>query len=307
MRYLPLTAIDRTAMLGVIGADSIDALFADVPEAARLDRPVDLPTAMGEIEVERLISRMAARNTAAGSAPFFVGAGVYRHHIPAASPSDPARRVPDLLYPYQPEVSQDIAISVEFQTQVALPPGWRSRTPRSIGAMCHAEAVMMAIASPGAGRRAVGRGFIRITGGQEPTPGSSAELAAQDPLREAARDLARARRPRHPCSSYRTPIYGNCVLFQTGRICHDAGALLVVAVPRSTSLGAIRSPAKWARTSSRRGQSFGNALNFGDPMSGCSPPRQVRPPDARASCRRPPTPAARGCLTLSTREQHYPA
>jgi len=69
MRYLPLTATDRAAMLGVIGVDSIDALFADVPETARLDRPVDLPKAMGEIEVERLISGMAARNIAAGSVP----------------------------------------------------------------------------------------------------------------------------------------------------------------------------------------------------------------------------------------------
>ena len=69
MRYLPLTAIDRAEMLGVVGVDSIEALFADVPEAARLDRPVDLPKAMGEIEVERLIARMAARNIAAGSVP----------------------------------------------------------------------------------------------------------------------------------------------------------------------------------------------------------------------------------------------
>ena len=81
MRYLPLTAGDRAQMLAAIGVDSIDALFDDVPAAARLDGPVDLPRAMGEIEVERLVSHMAARNVAAGSVPFFIGGGVYRHHI----------------------------------------------------------------------------------------------------------------------------------------------------------------------------------------------------------------------------------
>jgi glycine dehydrogenase subunit 1 len=76
MRYLPLTAGDRAEMLAAIGADSIDALFDDVPEAARLAGLVDLPSVMGEIEVERSISRMAARNVSAGSVPFFIGGGV---------------------------------------------------------------------------------------------------------------------------------------------------------------------------------------------------------------------------------------
>ena len=53
MRYLPLTARDRGDMLAAIGVPSIDALFADVPAAARRDGLVDLPRAMGELEVER--------------------------------------------------------------------------------------------------------------------------------------------------------------------------------------------------------------------------------------------------------------
>src|SRR6266446_3280461 len=122
MRYLPLTATDRAAMLGVIGVDSIDTLFADVPEAARLDSPVDLPMAMGEIEVERLISHMAARNLAAGSVPFFVGAGVYRHHIPAAVDHLIQRGEFLTSYtPYQPEVSQGtLQYLFEFQIHLAL-------------------------------------------------------------------------------------------------------------------------------------------------------------------------------------------
>ena len=85
MRYLPLTDRDRADMLTTIGVGSIDDLFADVPPAARLDGLLDLPRAMGEIEVERVISEMAAGNVAAGSVPCFIGGGAYRHHIPAPS------------------------------------------------------------------------------------------------------------------------------------------------------------------------------------------------------------------------------
>ena len=68
MRYLPLTPDDRTAMLAAIGAKSIDDLFVDVPQAARLDGPVDLPRVAGELEVERALSAMAAKNATAAAA-----------------------------------------------------------------------------------------------------------------------------------------------------------------------------------------------------------------------------------------------
>src|SRR5690606_14256743 len=81
MRYLPLTDADRAAMLDVIGAPSIDALFADVPEEARLAGPIEgLPNHASEMAVERHMTALAAKNLAAGSAPFFLGAGAYRHH-----------------------------------------------------------------------------------------------------------------------------------------------------------------------------------------------------------------------------------
>src|SRR5260370_191514 len=122
MRSLPVTAGDRAEMLAAIGVDSVDALFADVPGAAYLDGPVDLPRAMGEIEVERLISQMAARNVAAGSVPFFIGGGVYRHHIPAAVDHLIQRGAFLTSYtPYQPEISEGpLQFLFEFQTQVAL-------------------------------------------------------------------------------------------------------------------------------------------------------------------------------------------
>jgi len=83
MRYLPLTSDDRAGMLAKIGFDHIVALFADIPSNKLLKHLPKLPLHKGEIEVERLMGRMSARTISASSVPFFVGAGAYKHHIPA--------------------------------------------------------------------------------------------------------------------------------------------------------------------------------------------------------------------------------
>src|SRR5882762_8679486 len=121
MRYLPLTEEDRRAMLGVIGAKSVDELFRDVPEAVRLKTPLDLPPGLGEIEVERDLARLAARNLSADAVPSFLGAGAYRHHVPAAVDYLIQRGEFLTSYtPYQPEIAQGTLQSVfEFQTQLA--------------------------------------------------------------------------------------------------------------------------------------------------------------------------------------------
>src|SRR5271169_2715378 len=147
MRYLPLTDRDRGEMLAAIGVDSIDTLFADVPGPARLDGLVDLPKAMGEIEVERAISRMAARNVAAGSVPFFIGGGAYRHHIPAAVDHLIQRGEFLTSYtPYQPELAQGtLQYLFEFQTQIALLTAMEvANASLYDGATACAEAVAMA-------------------------------------------------------------------------------------------------------------------------------------------------------------------
>jgi glycine dehydrogenase subunit 1 len=75
MRYLPLTPEDRSEMLARVGVADIDALFAEVPADKRLKSLPDLPLTKSEIEVERVLGRMAGRNVAAGAVPFFVGCG----------------------------------------------------------------------------------------------------------------------------------------------------------------------------------------------------------------------------------------
>src|SRR5438445_9105236 len=120
MRYLPLTDSDRREMLTATGASSIDALFAEVPPAAQHEGLLDLPRAMGELEVERRLAAMAAKNTVAGAVPFFLGGGVYRHHVPAAVDHLIQRGEFLTSYtPYQPDLAQGTLQHLsEFQTPV---------------------------------------------------------------------------------------------------------------------------------------------------------------------------------------------
>ena len=107
MRYLPLTDEDRRQMLADIGVDSADDLFCDVPAEARLGRPIDLPPSQGEMVVEAHFQALAAKNVSPSTAPCFIGAGIYRHHIPATVDHLIQRGEFLTAYtPYQPEVAQ---------------------------------------------------------------------------------------------------------------------------------------------------------------------------------------------------------
>ncbi|MBS0243492.1 MAG: glycine dehydrogenase, partial [Proteobacteria bacterium] len=121
MRYLPLTDADRRAMLDRIGVGSIDALFAAVPSDKLMAELPALPKAQSEFAVERELSRLAAKNTAAADVPFFIGGGAYRHHVPASVDHLIQRSEFLTSYtPYQPEITQGtLQVLFEFQTQVA--------------------------------------------------------------------------------------------------------------------------------------------------------------------------------------------
>ncbi len=122
MRYLPLTDADRSAMLDVIGAPDVDALFADVAPEHYLKAPIEgLPMHASEMAVERHMRRLSRKNLAAGDAAFFVGAGAYRHHVPASVDHIIQRGEFLTAYtPYQPEIAQGtLQMLFEFQSQVA--------------------------------------------------------------------------------------------------------------------------------------------------------------------------------------------
>ena len=108
MRYLALTANDRAAMRDAIGISNINQLFDAVPKEALLTSPIsDLGNHLGEIEVENYLSKLASKNRTASSGGFFLGAGCYKHHIPATVDHLIQRLEFLTSYtPYQPEISQ---------------------------------------------------------------------------------------------------------------------------------------------------------------------------------------------------------
>jgi glycine dehydrogenase subunit 1 len=313
MRYLPLTPSDRAEMLAAIGVESVDRLFEDVPGAARLSGLLDLPRAMGEIEVDRLVSGMAARNVAAGSVPFFIGGGVYRHHIPAAVDHLIQRGEFLTSYtPYQPEISQGtLQYLFEFQTQVALLTGMEvANASLYDGATACAEAVMMA-------NRVTGRRKAVLSGGLHPHYREVCEtyarfvgfeLAAETPF--GGGDPARLVGSETSCVVVQNPDFFGEVRDYSGlaQTCHEAGALLVVVVTEIVSLGAVRPPGEMgADIVAAEGQSLGNALNFGGPHVGLFATRDklVRQMPGRLVGQTVDVAGRRGwVLTLSTREQH---
>jgi len=244
MRYLPLTDTDRIAMLRTIGAASIDDLFVDVPDAARLAGPIaGLPDHASELAVERHMAKLAKQNLSAGEAPFFLGCGAYRHHIPASVDHLIQRGEFLTSYtPYQPEIAQGTLQALfEFQTQVARLFGCDvANASMYDGSTACWEAITMA-------RRVTRRGRAILSAGLHPHYVSLAKTMARftgDQLDMAlpaltpgapADDMARlldAIDGETSCVVVQNPnILGHVVdLSELAACAHEKGALLVAVV-----------------------------------------------------------------------------
>jgi glycine dehydrogenase subunit 1 len=315
MRYLPLDATDRALMLARVGVADIDALFADIPADRRLSALLDMPTGMSEIEVERALTTMAARNRTAGSAPFFLGAGAYRHHIPASVDHLIQRSEFLTSYtPYQPEIAQGtLQVLFEFQTQVAALTGMEvANASMYDGSTACAEAMLMA-------HRVTRRNKAVLSGGLHPqyadVAATLARMAGDDAVRmpldvRASEDIAAQIDDATSCVIAQTPdFFGNLRdLKPIAAAAHTHGALLVAVFTEAVSLGAVRSPGEMgADIVVGEGQSLGNALNFGGPYLGLFATRlkHVRQMPGRLAGETVDADGRRSfVLTLSTREQH---
>jgi glycine dehydrogenase subunit 1 len=127
MPYVPHTPEDVRAMLEVIGVDSVDELFASLPDRVRLKRDLDLPPGLSEEEVRRFLGDLAAENVTQADLVSFLGGGVYDSIIPAACDAISSRSEFLTAYtPYQAEVSQG-TLQVIYEDNhllaVAKPPG----------------------------------------------------------------------------------------------------------------------------------------------------------------------------------------
>jgi glycine dehydrogenase subunit 1 len=119
-RYLPMTEEDKKEMLKVIGVDSIDDLFADIPESVRFRGELNIKKAKSEPELFKELAGLAAKNADAKKYVSFLGAGVYDHYIPAIVDHVISRSEFYTAYtPYQPEISQgELQAIFEFQTMI---------------------------------------------------------------------------------------------------------------------------------------------------------------------------------------------
>jgi glycine dehydrogenase subunit 1 len=315
MRYLPNTDDDRSAMLARVGVASIDDLFADIPADRRLTGLLDLPTTKSEIEVETILGRMAAKNVAAGTVPFFVGAGAYRHHVPATVDHLIQRSEFLTSYtPYQPEIAQGtLQYLFEFQTQVAnLTAMEVANASMYDGSTAAAEAVLMA-------QRLTKRQKAVLSGGLHPQyrsvvetisrmAGDSVTALAADP--GGTEDILAAIDGETSCVVVQSPsFYGHLIdLKPIAEKAHAVGALLVSVFTEVVALGAIEPPgAQGADIVVGEGQSIGNPLTFGGPYVGLFATRQkfVRQMPGRLCGETVDAEGRRGfVLTLSTREQH---
>ncbi|MEP0390936.1 aminomethyl-transferring glycine dehydrogenase subunit GcvPA [Erythrobacter sp.] len=320
MRYLPLTDTDRSDMLAKIGADSIDDLFVDVPEVARLDGPIrDLPMHASEMAVERHMKRLAGKNTVAGDVPFFLGAGAYRHHVPASVDTVIQRGEFLTAYtPYQPEIAQGtLQMLFEFQTQVANLYGCAvANASLYDGSTACWEAVAMAT-------RVTKKNRAVLSGALHPHYSEVVKTMAQF-TGDAIADSAPAIQAEPDLEGLTSRIDKDtaCVVVQypdiLGRIsdltplaeaAHEKGALLVVVNTEPVALGAIKSPGEMgADIVVGEGQSIGVGLQFGGPYLGLFAvrnPKHVRQMPGRLCGETADAEGKRGfVLTLSTREQH---
>src|SRR5271154_5575187 len=145
MPFIPHTAEDIARMLQVIGAQSIDDLFDEIPASLKTAALHGVPPGLCEMEVGRLLTERATRD---GRPLNFIGAGAYEHHIPAPVWAIATRGEFYSAYtPYQAEASQGtLQVIYEYQSMMCALTGMEvSNASLYDGASALAEACLMAV------------------------------------------------------------------------------------------------------------------------------------------------------------------
>ncbi len=315
--YILNTADDQQAMLQAIGAASLESLFKMLPAEVRLQQDLNLPPALGELELTAHMAQLAAANRGAGEMVSFLGGGSYDHFVPALVDFVASRSEFYTAYtPYQAEASQgSLQAFFEYQTLITQLTGMDvSNASLYDGGSAAAEAVLMAI---GATRRS-GRVVVAASVHPEYRQILGTYLANLDVELHtvgtpqgtlAVADLAAALTPQTACVLVQHPNFFGCLedMQALSDAAHKVGALLIVAVD-PISLGVLKRPGEYgADIVVAEGQSLGTPLSFGGPFLGIMACREQflrRMPgrligqtvDRRGRC----------CfvLTLQTREQH---
>jgi glycine dehydrogenase subunit 1 len=315
-RYTSATDADKRAMLDAVGAASIDDLFADIPEAVRLGRPIDLPPGKPEQEVYAYLRDLAARNVSAEDEISFLGAGMYDHYVPALIDALLSRSEYLTPYtPYQPEVSQGtLQVMFEYQTAISELTG----LPVSNATLYEAPS---AVASAGwLARQQNGRERFLVSRGLHPhsrealaTTAAGYGTAVEElPLAGGVTDAGALREAIGDDVSavfLGQPNFLGAVedLEALAPVARETGALLVVQCDPLT-LGVLRPPGDFdVDIAVGEGQSLGNRLDYGGPSFGFFAAQEayLRRMPGRIAGETTDADGKRGfVLTLQTREQH---
>jgi glycine dehydrogenase subunit 1 len=322
MRYLPKSDIERNRMLRAIGADSIEYLFASVPEPIRLKHPLNLPAAYSEPALLDFFKACAAENSTGRVS--FLGAGIYHHFLPVVIDHLISRTEFYSAYtPYQPEVSQGTLQAIfEFQTLMCQLTGLDvANASMYDGATAMTESALMA-------ERITGRNVILVAETVHPEYrevlntytkhlGSKVRLLAYAESGQLdLEDLKKKLSDKVAAVIVQSPnFFGNIErLEELAAVVHEKGALLVVTVAEALSLGVLRAPGQPLKDGSPvadivsgEGQSFGLPMNYGGPGLGFIAAREkfLRQMPGRLAGQTVDAEGRRGyVLTLATREQH---
>ncbi|HYY41388.1 MAG TPA: aminomethyl-transferring glycine dehydrogenase subunit GcvPA [Pyrinomonadaceae bacterium] len=317
MRYIPNSPAERTEMLRTVGLEAPEDLFSSIPADLLLRAPLNTPRALAEPELLAYFETLAARNTAARR-PSFLGAGAYAHYAPTIIDALIQRAEFFTAYtPYQPEVSQGTLQAIfEFQTLICQLTGMEvANASMYDGSTSVAEAVLMAervtrrnkvLVSP-----ALHPEYLHVTQTYVTHAGIELQQAALDDATGLTNLDGGAQLDEHTAAVVvQAPNFFGCVedLQALAERAHKVGALLVVAVTESMSLGLLRAPgASGADIVVAEGQSFGVPLSFGGPYVGLFATREryARQLPGRLVGVAHDKEGRRGfVLTLATREQH---
>jgi glycine dehydrogenase subunit 1 len=314
--FVPRSRQEKEEMLEAIGAASFGDLLRDMPDSVRLDRALDLPPPLSEMEAKRFLRDLADRNADARRWVSFVGAGAYDHYVPSVVDHVAGRPEFYTAYtPYQAEVSQGTLQTIyEFQSLICRLTGMEiANASLYDGGTALAEAVLMAnainrrkqVVVSGCAhprRVAVLRTYLRATGLEVKVVGTAAGFTDPDELRALVG-------PETSCVVLENPNFFGVVEDgpSISEVAKAAGAVLIVGAD-PISLGLLSAPSEYgADIVIGEGQCLGNRLNFGGPYLGfmATAKQSIRKLPGRIVGR---TVDAEGrpcfCLTLQTREQH---
>jgi len=315
MSFTTHTKEERRAMLDAIGVASAEALFDDIPLHARFP-DLELPPAISDIELERTFRRLSQRNVTLDDGPSFLGAGCYRHFIPATVDYVLQRGEFYTSYtPYQPELSQGMLQAMfEYQSMICRLTGMEvSNASHYDGATSLAEAALLALDEAGKNRSR-----ILISPAVHPhyrdvvatyLSGTQASLIGPEDTTLSAADLVGKVCEETAALVIQTPNFFGYLEDLNGiaEKVHARGALLIVLVD-PIMLGLFQPPGSYgADIVVADGQSLGIAPSFGGPSVGIFATRRayIRRLVGRLVGETTDVEGQRGyVLTLATREQH---